>query len=116
MTALAVPSSTIFFECTTAGTGHATTEPTWDYTPGNTTADGTATWTARENKYTSPMLVSMDEMEGFVGMMSANQGGIEVIDVGPVENRDARRYRVRWYAAARLNSTLALSQVYGINN
>ena len=35
------------FECTTAGTSHATTEPTWDTTVGNTTADGTVTWTCR---------------------------------------------------------------------
>ena len=35
------------FECTTAGTSHATTEPTWDTAVGNTTADGTLTWTCR---------------------------------------------------------------------
>ena len=39
----------VVFECTTAGTSHATTQPTWDYTVGNTTADGpdTLVWTAR---------------------------------------------------------------------
>lgn len=37
----------VVFECTTAGTSHATTQPTWDYTVGNTTSDGTVTWTAR---------------------------------------------------------------------
>jgi hypothetical protein len=35
------------YECTTGGTSHATTEPTWDTTVGNTTADGTVTWTCR---------------------------------------------------------------------
>lgn len=35
------------YECTTAGTSHATTEPTWDETVGNTTSDGSAVWTAR---------------------------------------------------------------------
>jgi len=38
---------TVCFECTTAGTSHATTEPTWDTTVGNTTNDGTVVWTCR---------------------------------------------------------------------
>lgn len=33
------------YRCTTSGTSHATTEPTWNLTPGGTTTDGTATWT-----------------------------------------------------------------------
>lgn len=36
----------LYFQCTTAGTTSGT-EPTWDTTPGNTTADGTVTWTCR---------------------------------------------------------------------
>lgn len=32
------------FECTVAGTSHATTEPTWPTTIGNTVTDGTVTW------------------------------------------------------------------------
>lgn len=35
------------FECTTTGTSGAGA-PAWDYTVGNTTADGTVVWTARE--------------------------------------------------------------------
>lgn len=35
------------YECTTGGTSHASTEPTWDETVDNTTSDGTVTWTAR---------------------------------------------------------------------
>jgi len=38
---------TLYFQCTTAGDTHATTEPTWDTTPGNTNSDNTATWTTR---------------------------------------------------------------------
>ena len=33
------------YECTTAGTSHATTEPTWVNTEGSTTADNTVVWT-----------------------------------------------------------------------
>ena len=42
--------SALRFECTTAGTTHATTEPTWSsLAAGGTVADGTATWTARDS-------------------------------------------------------------------
>lgn len=36
----------LYFQCTTAGTSGGS-EPTWDTTPGNTTSDGTVTWTCR---------------------------------------------------------------------
>ena len=36
-----------YFECTTAGTSHATTEPTWDTVTGHTTPDNTVVWTTR---------------------------------------------------------------------
>jgi hypothetical protein len=35
------------YECTTAGTSHATTEPTWPTQEGATVTDGTAVWTCR---------------------------------------------------------------------
>ncbi len=38
----------IYFECTTLGTT-ASTAPSFDYTPGNTTTDGTAIFTARDS-------------------------------------------------------------------
>lgn len=37
----------VYYECTVAGTTHATVAPTYDPTPGNTTVDGTATFIAR---------------------------------------------------------------------
>ena len=40
--------SPLLFECTTAGTTHAATEPTWPTTTGETVTDGTAVWTARD--------------------------------------------------------------------
>lgn len=42
----AITTQYVIFECTTAGTSGGS-EPTWDATPGNTTADSGATWTAR---------------------------------------------------------------------
>lgn len=39
------------YECTTSGTSHATTEPTWPTTNGNTVSDGTCVWTCRALAY-----------------------------------------------------------------
>ncbi len=36
-----------FFQCTTAGAGHAGTEPTWPTTVGATVVDNAATWTTK---------------------------------------------------------------------
>ena len=38
------------YKCTTAGTSHATVEPTWTTTNGNTTTDGTAVFTCFDSK------------------------------------------------------------------
>jgi len=37
------------YKCTTAGTSHATTEPTWPTSPDDTVVDGTATWTCQDD-------------------------------------------------------------------
>lgn len=39
---------TLYFHCTTSGTSHATTEPTWNTSVGGTTTDNTVTWTTRK--------------------------------------------------------------------
>jgi len=38
------------YKCTTAGTSHATTEPTWGTTNGGTTADNTVVWTCWDSR------------------------------------------------------------------
>jgi hypothetical protein len=45
--AAAQASNPLLFECTTAGTTAAVTEPTWPVVVGGTVTDGTVTWTAR---------------------------------------------------------------------
>jgi len=40
------PNYNFAYKCTTAGTSHATTEPTWPTSAGGTVTDGTAVWTA----------------------------------------------------------------------
>ena len=45
------------YECTTAGTSGGT-EPVWDTTPGNTTADASCVWTARADSSITPFTVA----------------------------------------------------------
>ncbi len=51
--------------CTTVGTSHATTEPTWDTVEGNTTDDGTVSWTTYDTK-TYQILAPQDSVFPYV--------------------------------------------------
>ncbi len=104
------------YKATTAGTTHATTEPTWPTTEGATVADGTVTWTAYKANNSSILMAALDEDEGVHGLMASFQAGIEVKEVGPVQNKDATRWRVRWYVSLALQSELAMAMAQGINN
>ncbi len=69
-----------------------------------------------ETAATTVSLLGLDEVEGLTGMIARAQSGIEVEDVGPVQNKDARRWRVKWYVALALHSELAMACVNGISN
>ncbi len=69
-----------------------------------------------ETAATTLTLVTLDEDEGLTGMFAATQMGIRVINVGPVQDKDATRWRVRWYAGLVLFSELAIACAVGINN
>ena len=113
--AVASPNLVIHFKCTVAGTSDAS-EPSWDLTAGNTTVDATVTWTAMDSTLASVFILTPDEEEGFTGLMSSKAAGIQVIDVGPIADKDTNRWRVRWYTAVVLKSGLALAGVTGVNN
>lgn len=69
-----------------------------------------------ETAATTVTLAGLDEVEGVAGLMASDQAGIEVEDVGPVQNKDARRWRVKWYAALALHSELAMACAVGISD
>lgn len=48
------------FKCTTNGTSHATTEPTWPDSSGSTVTDGTVTWTEDSDDYDRHILGGLD--------------------------------------------------------
>ncbi len=43
--------NTYYYQATVAGTTHASVEPTWPTTIGNTVSDGTVTWTCMAKKH-----------------------------------------------------------------
>lgn len=69
-----------------------------------------------ETAATTLSLVTLDEDEGLVGMFAATAMGISVVEVGKVQDEDATRWRVRWYAGLVLYSELAIACAEGINN
>jgi hypothetical protein len=42
-------------------------------------------------------------------------GGIQVENVGPLETKDARRWRCKWYVGLAMFSTLAVARLDGIS-
>lgn len=69
-----------------------------------------------ETAATSIFLACLDENEGLCGLNTRRNAGIFLKVVGPHQTKDATRYRLRFYAALALHSTLALAMCEGINN
>ena len=53
----------LWYVCTTAGTSHAETEPTWPTTVGETVSDGTAVWTCMEDVYYYEFKLSLPNLK-----------------------------------------------------
>lgn len=64
----------VIYECTSAGVS-AGASPVFDTTPGNTTADGTVTWTAREAFTRSAVVSSVTDNSDFVVTMTTSAAG-----------------------------------------
>lgn len=66
------------YKCTTAGTSHTTTEPTWPTTANGTVSDGTVTWT--ENSYLVRFDADELSMDAFYYSLY-NLGSVSFVEV-----------------------------------
>ena len=61
--------------------------------------------------------VRLNEEDGLHGLFGGQTGaGMVVEPIGTVQNKDAWRYRVKWYAGLALKSTKSLASLNGITN
>jgi hypothetical protein len=65
---------------------------------------------------TSIYAVKCDEAVGFHGIVGGEAAGLKVELIGTVQNKDATRYRLKWYVGTALKSTLSVGRLKGITN
>lgn len=80
-----------------------------EFIPGNET-QGSGT------NLTSVYAARMNEVDGLHGIYGGQNAGIRVEDVGIVQNKDARRIRLKWYAGLVLKSSKSLARLSGVTN
>jgi len=88
------------YECTIAGTSHATTEPTWPTTLGQTVTDGTVTWTCHSPETTVTYSTIPDEHEelivlGATGYL-ATSASVYTVDRATIAGRHATINFGKW--------------------
>ena len=62
--------------------------------------------------FSSIYAIHFSPADGLVGLTN---GGIEVIDVGPLETKDASRVRVRWYVGLAVLRDSAMARMNGVS-
>jgi len=60
--------------------------------------------------------VRLNEADGLHGLFGGGPAGMVVEDIGTVQNKDANRIRVKWYAGLALKSTKSLARIKGVTN
>ena len=64
---------------------------------------------------TSIYAVRFNEADGVHGIYGGSSAGMVVENIGTVQNKDANRIRVKWYAGMCLKATHALARLSGVN-
>lgn len=80
-----------------------------DYLPGNETQGSS-------NVTCSIYAARMNELDGLHAIYGGSSAGMRVEEVGTVQNKDAWRVRLKWYAGLALKSTKSLARIKGITN
>lgn len=65
---------------------------------------------------TSIYAVRANEVDGVHGLFVGGNAGLEVKPMGDLEDKDAERYRVRWYAGLALKATHSCARLANIAN
>lgn len=73
--------------------------------PGDGGTDSCSIYAARFN-----------EADGLHGIFGGDNAGLSVESVGTVQNKDAYRFRMKWYASMVLKSTKSLARLSGVSN
>ena len=60
--------------------------------------------------------VRLNEADGLHGLFGGDSAGFRVEAIGTVQNKDAWRYRVKWYCGVALKSTKSMASTYGVTN
>ena len=65
---------------------------------------------------TSIYAIRLNEVDGFHAIYGGPSAGVVVENIGTIQNKDAVRYRMKWYVGTALKSTLSLARLAGITN
>jgi hypothetical protein len=80
-----------------------------DFLPGNETQGASSVCC-------SVYAARMNELDGLHGLFGGASAGLRIEELGTVQNKDAERIRVKWYAGMALKSTKSLARLKGITN
>lgn len=65
---------------------------------------------------TSVYALRLNETDGFHGIYGGGMAGIAVEEIGTIQNKDAVRWRVKWYVGTALKATHSVARLKGITN
>lgn len=65
---------------------------------------------------TSVYALRLNELDGLHGIWGGENAGISVENIGTVQNKDATRYRLKWYCGVALKSTRSIARLKGVTN
>ncbi|WP_276122557.1 major capsid protein [Pararhizobium qamdonense] len=68
------------------------------------------------NNTASIYALRLNEADGFHGIYGGPSAGIQFEDIGTIQNKDASRFRVKWYAGTALKATHSVARLKGILN
>ena len=73
------------YECTTAGTSHASNEPTWPTVVGKTVSDGTVTWTCAGATSDREYLLDTSSYTAFMEIRQGSSSGDTQLEISTTE-------------------------------